>query len=86
MGVFSGDQKTRELNYGLLTDIRQAGGRGELVGETSTFESFRLEKHDTAMRPILEILPVQMITIALAALAKREAGKFERAAKITTTE
>ena len=86
VGVFSGDEKTRELNHGLLTDVRQAGGRGELIGETSTFESFRLEEHDPAMRSILEMLPVQMITIALAALAGREAGKFERAAKITTTE
>jgi glutamine---fructose-6-phosphate transaminase (isomerizing) len=46
----------------------------------------RLPKHSTAARPILEILPVQMITLALAALAGREAGKFERATKITTTE
>ena len=86
VGVFSGDEKTQELNYGLLADIRQAGGRGELIGETSTFESFRMEKHDAAMRPILEMLPVQMTTIALASLAGREAGKFERAAKITKTE
>ena len=86
VGVFSGDEKTRELNHGLLSDIRGAGGQGELIGEISTFESFRLEKHDAAIRQILEILPVQMITIALAALAGREAGKFERAAKITTTE
>ena len=86
VGVFSGDEKTRELNQGLLADIRQAGGRGELIGETSTFESFRVGKYDPAIRPILEMLPVQMITIALAALAGREAGKFERAAKITTTE
>jgi glucosamine--fructose-6-phosphate aminotransferase (isomerizing) len=41
---------------------------------------------DAAIRPILEILPVQMITIALAALAGREAGKFERATKVTATE
>jgi len=86
VGVFSGDEKTRELNHGLLDDIRQAGGRGELIGETSTFESFRLSEHDAAIRPILEILPVQMITIGLAAVAGREAGKFERASKITTTE
>jgi glucosamine--fructose-6-phosphate aminotransferase (isomerizing) len=86
VGVFSGDSKTRELNHGLLADIRQAGGRGEFIGETSTFESFRLPECDAAIRPILEMLPVQMITIALAALAGREAGKFERATKVTTTE
>jgi len=86
VGVFSGDGKTRELNHGLLADIRQADGHGELIGETSTFESFRLLECDSAIRPILEMLPVQMITIALAALAGREAGKFERATKVTTTE
>ncbi len=86
VGVFSGDDTTRELNRGLLADIRQAGGRGELIGETSTLGSFRVADHGAAMRPILEMLPVQMITVALAALAGREAGKFERATKVTTTE
>lgn len=83
--VFSGDNKTRDLNLRLLTDIQQSGGRAEFIGETS-LEPFRLPAHVDSVRPILEILPVQMITIALAALAGREAGKFERAAKITTTE
>jgi len=86
VAVFSGEEKTRALNEGLLADIRRAGGHSELIGERSEFETFRLVEHDPAIRPILEILPVQMITIALAALAGREAGKFERAAKITKTE
>jgi len=34
----------------------------------------------------VEILPVQMMTLALAALARREAGKFERATKVTAVE
>ncbi len=84
--VFAGDEKTRKLNEGLLRDVRQAGGRAELIGETSAFESFRLAPHAAAIRPILEMLPMQMITIALAALTGREAGKFVRATKITTTE
>ena len=84
--VFSGDNKTRDLNRRLLTDIQQSGSRAEFVAEDSSLEPFRLFAHGDSVRPILEILPVQMITIALAALAGREAGKFERAAKITTTE
>ena len=36
--------------------------------------------------PILEILPVQMITLALAAQAGIEAGRFTLGSKITTTE
>ena len=83
--VFSGDPKTRELNRRLLADIRQQGGRAELIGEKSSHKYFRLAGYG-GIRPILEILPVQMITLALAALAEREAGKFERATKITTTE
>jgi len=86
VAVFSGDEKTRALNDALLSDIRNAGGRGELIGECSDCESFRLAQLDMAIRPILEILPIQMMTIALAALAGREAGKFERATKITRTE
>jgi glucosamine--fructose-6-phosphate aminotransferase (isomerizing) len=86
IGVFSGDEKTRKLNEALLRDVRQAGARAELIGEAAAPDSFRLAEHDPAIRPILEILPVQMITIALAALSGREAGKFDRATKITTTE
>ena len=86
VGVFSGDEKTRTLSDTLLSDIRSAGGRGELIGERSAIESLRLAEFDPAIRPILEILPVQMITIALAALSGREAGKFERATKVTRTE
>jgi len=84
--IFSGDEKTRDLNRRLLSDIQQNGGRAEFIGENASLPPFRLEDHHNSIRPILEILPVQMITIALAALANREAGRFERAAKITTTE
>lgn len=84
--VFSGDEKTRDLNQRLLADIQQGGGHAEFIGQNSSLGPLRLQDHGESVRPILEILPVQMITLALAALANREAGKFERAAKITTTE
>jgi glutamine---fructose-6-phosphate transaminase (isomerizing) len=38
------------------------------------------------LRTVVEILPVQMMTLALASLAGREAGKFERATKVTAVE
>ncbi len=84
--VFSGDHKTRDLNIRLLKDIQSGGGRAELVGENARLNCFRLSEGNTSVRSILEILPVQMITLALAALAGREAGRFELATKITTTE
>jgi glucosamine--fructose-6-phosphate aminotransferase (isomerizing) len=83
--VFSGDVRTRELNQRLLADIRQAGGRAELLGAPASLDCFRLPDHKSIL-PILEILPIQMITLALASLAGREPGRFDRAAKITTTE
>jgi glutamine---fructose-6-phosphate transaminase (isomerizing) len=84
--VFSGDDKTRDLNHRLFADIQQAGGRADVVGESSAVECFRLAEHGNSIRAILEILPIQMMTLALAALVRREAGKFERASKVTTTE
>jgi len=84
--VFSGDDRTRNLNHRLLADIQQEGGRAELVGEAAALDCFRLPEHSAAVRPIYEILPIQMITLALAARAGREPGKFAMATKVTTTE
>jgi hypothetical protein len=46
----------------------------------------RIAEHGTSVRQILEILPVEMITLALALQAGREPGRFELASKVTTTE
>jgi glutamine---fructose-6-phosphate transaminase (isomerizing) len=84
--VFAGDDRTRDLNHRLLDDIQQGGGHAELVGEASALECFRLADSGNRVRAILEILPIQMVTLALGALAGREPGKFELATKVTTTE
>jgi glucosamine--fructose-6-phosphate aminotransferase (isomerizing) len=84
--VFAGDSKTRGLNQRLLTDIRERHGRAELVGEDAPFAPTALPVASRAIQPILEILPVQMITLALAAQLRREPGRFEFASKVTTKE
>jgi glucosamine--fructose-6-phosphate aminotransferase (isomerizing) len=84
--VFAGDPAAAPLNSRLVDDIRQAGGEAALAGEDAEPEIFRLPRVPSAVRPILEILPVEMITLALAAASGREAGKFDRATKVTTTE
>jgi glucosamine--fructose-6-phosphate aminotransferase (isomerizing) len=84
--VFAGDKRTSQLNQRLFADIREHEGRAELVGEDSDFPVFRLPAAPHSARPILEILPVQMITLALAVVTGREPGVFELARKITTTE
>jgi glucosamine--fructose-6-phosphate aminotransferase (isomerizing) len=84
--VFSGDPKTVELNRRLYHDLLAASGRAGWVGPDAACEVFQLPATPLRIRPLLEILPVQLITLSLAALAGREAGRFERAQKITTTE
>jgi glutamine---fructose-6-phosphate transaminase (isomerizing) len=84
--VFAGEEKTRELNQSLFEDVREKGGRTELIGEGATSSSCLLPSAPQSVHPILEILPVQMVTLALAAQAGREAGRFELASKVTTKE
>lgn len=84
--VFDGDESTRALNQRLAAQLAAAGCRCEEVGADARLASLRLAQSDPAVRPILEILPVEMMTLALAAIGGREAGKFERASKVTDTE
>jgi glucosamine--fructose-6-phosphate aminotransferase (isomerizing) len=84
--VFAGAAKTRDLNRRLFEDIRKARGRAELIGDGALASPCILPAAPQSIHPILEILPVQMVTLALAARARREAGRFELASKITATE
>lgn len=84
--VFAGDAKTRALNQHLRDDIRQQDGNSELVDKDASLPAFSIGEHGPGTRQILEILPVQMVTLALAARSGREAGRFEFATKVTTTE
>jgi glutamine---fructose-6-phosphate transaminase (isomerizing) len=84
--VFSGDAVSSQLNRRLVEDVCSAGGRAALVSEDAVDEVFRLPRVPAPVRPVVEILPVQMMSLALAALNGHQAGRFERAAKITTIE
>lgn len=84
--VFAGSDETSKLNKGLYNEIREKLARAELVGEDSTFPPATLMPHPPPIGPILEILPVQMMTLALGALTGREPGRFAFASKVTTRE
>ena len=84
--VFAGDDRTSDLNRRLVDDILKAGGRAALAGPGAALDVFRVPEVPEAVRPALEILPVQMISLALAAIAGQEAGKFQRASKVTIIE
>jgi glucosamine--fructose-6-phosphate aminotransferase (isomerizing) len=54
-----------------------------VAAEGASAGVFRLPRTSPALQPIVEILPVQMLSLALAARDGREAGRFERASKVT---
>lgn len=84
--AFAGEERTRRLNESLVRDVRAAGGRAFLVSDDADVAAFRLPALSDLARPVVELLPVEMITLALAALSGREAGTFRIGQKVTTTE
>ena len=86
VAIYSGDAATAPLNQRLARELRARGGRCELIGDGADLPAFQLQDCTPPLRPISEVLPMQMLTLALAGLAGHEAGFFERASKITDTE
>jgi glucosamine--fructose-6-phosphate aminotransferase (isomerizing) len=84
--VFEGDAASAALNRRLVEDIHSAGGKSVLAGENASDEVFRLPRVPSAVRPVAETLLVQMMSLALAVMNGHQAGRFERAAKVTTVE
>jgi glucosamine--fructose-6-phosphate aminotransferase (isomerizing) len=84
--VFAGDRHVQPLNHRLVRELVSGGLRCEEIGPGAGLDPLRIPDCDSLVRPILEILPVELMTLALAGLANREAGKFERASKVTATE
>ena len=82
--IFEGDEKLGPLHRRLAEDITRGGGKAALLSEqNSQLAAFRLPVVAESMRPLVEILPIQMLSLALAARDGFEAGRFQRASKIT---
>lgn len=84
--AFAGALRTRALNEALVADVRATGARAFLAAEGAPEPALRLPAVPDVARPVVELLPAEMITLALAALDGREAGRFERVTKITAGE
>lgn len=84
--VFAGDAAVKSLNRSLVDDVRRTGAKAELIASDADIRAFRLPEVAREIRPIMEMLPLQMVSLALAGLTGREAGKFERIGKVTTEE
>ncbi len=84
--VFDGNTATRALNRKLVKEIRERGGNAETLGPGAGLAALRFQDGLGRMLNILEIVPVQMLTLAIAARAGMEAGRFAHAVKITAEE
>jgi len=84
--VFAGDAQVEPLNRNSVDDVRQTGARSALAGQDAKLDVFRLPAVSKAALPIVEMIPLQMVSLALASLAGREAGKFDRIGKVTRSE
>lgn len=83
--VFEGDPEVSAMNRGLVNDVLATGAGAALCG-TCGEGPFRLPDTPEALRPIVELLPPQMMTLAMAGLKGRRPGEFERIEKVTRVE
>jgi len=84
--AFAGEDRTRGLNEALVTDTREAGARAVLAAEDADRPALRLTAVPPLARPVVELLPVEVLTLAIPALDGREAGTFRIGGKVTTAE
>ncbi len=84
--VLLGQPEIADLHRKLATDISNHGGPVIVIGSDAGIpEPFRIPEVPEPLLPLVEILPVQMLSLAIAARDGREAGRFKLASKITTT-
>jgi glucosamine--fructose-6-phosphate aminotransferase (isomerizing) len=82
--IFEGDEAMIDMHRRLAVDIVQGGGKAQLIGpRTASLDAFRTPGVPESVQTIVEILPIQMLSLALAARDGIEAGRFQRASKIT---
>jgi glutamine---fructose-6-phosphate transaminase (isomerizing) len=84
--VYEGLPATREFNLRLAADVEKAGGRALVIRQDSPDAALRLPAAPASILPVLEILPAQMITLAIARLHGHNAGVFSFGSKVTTVE
>jgi glutamine---fructose-6-phosphate transaminase (isomerizing) len=84
--VFEGSGADGIMNRRLVDEINSLGGRARLVGPSAVDRALQIPELTDTVRPIFEILPVQMLTLAWAELHGHTAGEFARASKVTGVE
>lgn len=90
--LFCGEGKQGELNHSLAADIQRGGGRVMLVGEAhavtggETEMVFPIPGFPDALRPVLEVVPVQVLAYRLAEAQGYPPGETRYITKIILSE
>lgn len=86
--VFEGAARTARLNRELALEIVRLGGRAFWLSQKpdSELPTLRLPEVDEIALPLVEILPLQMLTLLMAQRQGVEAGQFRHVQKITQRE
>ena len=89
--IFTGNDHTRALNETLAIEIADKGGKVLVIGvhelaSSANLSSQKIPDVKSELIPILEMIPVQLLTIPLAKAKGFEPATFEHASKITARE
>jgi glucosamine--fructose-6-phosphate aminotransferase (isomerizing) len=84
--LFAGPPETRELNRRLLQDLRGYDVKASWVGADSNEWQIELPDVPAIGLPLMEIPPVQLLSIHFARQIGMEPGHFFRSGKITLSE
>ena len=84
--LFAGPSETRDLNLRLLKDLRGYGARAFWIGSGVEKWQIELPEVPNIGMPLMEILPIQLLTIHFARQIGVEPGHFFRTGKITLSE
>jgi glutamine---fructose-6-phosphate transaminase (isomerizing) len=84
--IFAGPPETRDLNARLLEDLRGYGTAGFWVGADPQEWQIEIPEVPVIGMPLVEILPVQLLSIHLAQQIGVEPGHFFRSGKVTLAE
>ena len=84
--IFEGEESTRELNFGMLRELRQAGAKAFCIGSTAQEWQLPIPAVPTIGLPLVEILPIQALSVHFAESIGVTPGDFFHIGKVTLTE
>jgi glucosamine--fructose-6-phosphate aminotransferase (isomerizing) len=84
--LFAGPEETRDLNHRLLKELRGYQVNAYWIGADSQEWQIDLPEVPAIAKPLMEILPIQLLSIHLARQIDVEPGEFFHSGKITLSE